>query len=169
VNPGKYGAGLREMLRPRAFAHSRSRSSQLRGAVSIRQAGESAAGFQTKREAQPGSAVSGRLRGSAQLDADGRGGNPLIGVAPGFTSEAVAVLADDRDVRLAVQVDGFTAECLHKERARREMNDSRSFGVSGVELHAGSIPYEADDREGPGAVGRRRHSGPPPLPSLYVG
>ena len=29
------------------------------------------------------------------------------------------------------------------------MNDSRSFGVSGVELHAASIPYEADDKKAP--------------------
>ena len=100
------------------------------------------------------------LRGGAQLDADGRAADPLTGVAVSFASEAVAVLADDRDVRLAVQVDGLTAERLHKERVRREMNDSRSFGVSRVELHVASIAYAPDDREGPGAVDRRRHSGP---------
>ena len=63
----------------------------------------------------------------------------------GLTSEAIAVLADDRDVRLAVQVDALTAERLHKERVRGEMNDSRSLGVSDVELHAASIAYEPDD------------------------
>jgi hypothetical protein len=46
---------------------------------------------------------------------------------------------------------------------RREMNDSRSFGVSGVELHAASISYGPDDREGgfgPGSTvtGRQRTS-----------
>ena len=62
----------------------------------------------------------GWLGGSAQLDTNGRVGNPLTGVAPGFTSEAVAVLADDRDVRLAVQVDGFTASASRRnERAVR--------------------------------------------------
>ena len=87
---------------------------------------------------------------------DGRVGNPLTGVAPRFTSETVAVLADAREVRLAVQVDRLTAERLHKERACREMNDSRSFRVSGVELHAASIPHEADDREWPGGLAERR-------------
>ena len=54
----------------------------------------------------------GRLRNDAQLDADGRLGNPLTGVAPSFTPEVVAALTDDRDVRLAVEVDRHTAERL---------------------------------------------------------
>jgi hypothetical protein len=94
----------------------------------------------------------GRLGGRAQLDANSHFGNPLTGVAPSFTSEAVAVLADDRDVRLAVQAEGFTAKRLHKERAGREMNDSRSFGVSSVELHAGQHPERGGRHKGPGAV-----------------
>ena len=49
----------------------------------------------------PRRARAGGLRGGAQLDADGRLGNPLTGVAASFTSEAVAVLADDRGVRLS--------------------------------------------------------------------
>ena len=93
-------------------------------------------------------AGSGRLRGGAQLDADGRLGNPVTRVAASFTSDAEAVLADDRDVRLAVQADRLTAERLDKERARREVNDSRSFVMSGVELHAASIQYEPDDTGG---------------------
>ncbi len=100
----------------------------------------------------------GRLRGGAQLDADDRLGDPFTGVAASFTSEAVAVLADDRDVRLGVQVGELTAKRFDKERARREMNDSRPFGVSSVELHAASIPYRPDDGEGPGAVCRRRQA-----------
>jgi hypothetical protein len=47
------------------------------------------------------------------------------------------------------------------------MDDSRSFVVSGVELHAVSIQYEPDDR-GPGAMGRRRDRRPPSLPILYA-
>jgi hypothetical protein len=90
------------------------------------------------------------LCGGAQLDADGRAADPLIGVAVGFASEAVAVLADDRDVRLAVQVNCLAAERLRKERVRREMNDSRSLGVSGVELHGASISYGPDDKRGRG-------------------
>ena len=45
---------------------------------------------------------------------------------------------------------GSPQSASHKERAGREMNDAGSLGVSGVELHGRSIPYEADDREGPG-------------------
>ena len=105
----------------------------------------------------------GRLRSDAQLDADGRLGNPRTGVAPSFTPELVAFLADDRDVRLAIQASGLSAERLDKERARCEMNDSRSLDVPGVELHTGSIPYDADDSrpltpEGPP---RRRNAGGP--------
>ena len=48
--------------------------------------------------------------------------------------------------------DSLTAQRLHKKRARRQMNDSRSFDVSSVELHAESIPYKADDGEGAGGV-----------------
>jgi hypothetical protein len=42
------------------------------------------------------------------------------GVAVGFAPGAVAVLADDCDIRLAVKVDGFTAErSTRNERAVR--------------------------------------------------
>jgi hypothetical protein len=43
------------------------------------------------------------------------------------------------------------------------MNDSGSFGVAAVELHARSIPYEADDREGrrvPHSCPKRLESAP---------
>jgi hypothetical protein len=38
------------------------------------------------------------------------------------------------------------------------MNDSRSLGVSSVELHSASIPYEPDDTERPGSLAERRQS-----------
>ena len=89
--------------------------------------------------------------------------NPHTGVAVGFASEAVAVLADDGEVRLVVQVDGFTAKRLRKERVGGEVNDARSLCVSGVKLHAGSIQYEADDERGqwgvPTLPGRPRLDG----------
>ena len=100
-----------------------------------------------------GRPLNGRLRGSAQLDAHVRLGNPVTRVAASFTSDAEAV-ADDGDIRLAVQADRLTAERLDKERAHREMNDSRSFVMSSVELHAASIQYEPDDT-GPGRLAER--------------